>query len=230
MNHRHVKFSWYLNDLPYVEEYHDVELSPFHPFPAFACSFKLYGKMYIIGGISEEKGGLPNGEFGNYLVGERDVTRLEDLPFGFTNGQCATYSNSRTLACYHDEYLGGELHPEEYCYEFDGSEWTRTGATAYNHAFGGLAEFGKGAVIIGGTASTITELYDPVFGTFEPKSNWAHLAGPGFGSFSAIGFNDKVYVFGMHMPHIICPQTHFRPMISHFDCIGDCLLSRKFLI
>ena len=56
LNHRHVKFSWYLNTPPFVEEYHDVELSPFHPFPAFACSFKLYGKMYIIGGISEDKG------------------------------------------------------------------------------------------------------------------------------------------------------------------------------
>ena len=158
--------------------------------------------MYIIGGISEDKGGLPNGEFGNYLVGERDVTRLEDLPFGFTNGQCATYANSRTLACYHDEYdasIGGDNHPEEYCFEFDGDEWSRTGDTTYNHAFGGLAEFGKGAVIIGGVASTMTELYDPVKQTFEPKSNWAHLVGPGFGSFSAIGFNDKVYVFGLYI-------------------------------
>ena len=57
-----------MNTLPHVEEYHDVELSPFHPFPAFACSFKLYGKMYIIGGIAEDKGGLPNGEYGNWEV------------------------------------------------------------------------------------------------------------------------------------------------------------------
>ena len=171
LNHRHVKFSWYLNTPPFVEEYHDVELSPFHPFAAF----EYFEKFFF---------------FAQPFFADPWIKAAFPIEY------------SRTLTWYHDEYdasIGGDNHPEEYCYEFDGDEWTRTGDTTYNHAFGGLAEFGKGAVIIGGVASTMTELYDPVKQTFEPKTNWAHLVGPGFGSFSAIGFNDKVYVFGLYI-------------------------------